>query len=112
MTTARIITALTAAETTTTLPVDSVSDETARRSLFGDGLYQTGSVSGTTSGPVAVQTPLSVRNVFTQGMPDKFDGKGFKTCDTTQITLRSVTLIKRGSDVVLRDRIHKELGNN
>ena len=30
--------------------------------------------------------------------------------DTTQITLRSVTLIKRGSDVVLRDRIHKELG--
>ncbi|WZY72419.1 hypothetical protein YC2023_004659 [Brassica napus] len=32
--------------------------------------------------------------------------------DTTQITLRSVTFIKRGSDVVLRDRIHKELGNN
>ncbi|WZZ00330.1 hypothetical protein YC2023_072658 [Brassica napus] len=32
--------------------------------------------------------------------------------NTTQITLRSVTLIKRGSDVVLRDRIHKELGNN
>ena len=32
--------------------------------------------------------------------------------DTTQITLRSVTLIKRCSDVVLRDRIHKELENN
>ncbi|WZZ66054.1 hypothetical protein YC2023_077424 [Brassica napus] len=32
--------------------------------------------------------------------------------DTTQITLMSVTLIKRGSDVVLRDKIHKELGNN
>ncbi|KAF2531384.1 hypothetical protein F2Q70_00029062 [Brassica cretica] len=38
--------------------------------------------------------------------------KLFKYTDTTQITLRSVTLIKRGSDVVLRDRIHKELGNN
>ena len=69
-----------AATTTTTLPVGNAADETARRILFGAGLYQTGSVSGTASGPVAVQTPPSVPSVFTQGlMPDKFDGKGFKT---------------------------------
>ena len=80
VTTAGTITALTAAKTTTTLPVGNAADETAHRSLFGTGLYQLDSVSGTTSGPVAVQTPPFVPRVFTQGlMPDKFDGKCFKT---------------------------------
>ncbi|KAF2534243.1 hypothetical protein F2Q70_00029187 [Brassica cretica] len=46
-----------AATTTTTLSVGNVVDEITRCSLFGVGLYQTGSVSGTASGPVAVQTP-------------------------------------------------------
>ena len=56
------------------------ADETTHRSLFGAGLYQTGSVSRTASGLVAVQTPPSVPSLFTQGlMPDKFDCKGFKT---------------------------------
>ena len=32
----------------------------------------------------------------------------YNISDTTQITLKSVTLIKRGSDVVLRDRIHRD----
>ncbi|KAL0667512.1 hypothetical protein Bca4012_030216 [Brassica carinata] len=69
-----------AATTTTTLLAGNVADETTRRSLFGAGLYQTGSVSATASGPVVVQTPPSVPSVFTQGlMLDKFDGKGFKT---------------------------------
>ena len=69
-----------AATTTTTLPVGNAADETIRRSLFGAGLYQTGSVSGTASALVAVQTPPSVPSMFTQGlMPDKFDGKSFKT---------------------------------
>ncbi|KAF3506800.1 hypothetical protein F2Q69_00007576 [Brassica cretica] len=59
VTTAGTITPSTAAATTTTtLPVGNAADETARRSLFGAGLYQMDSVSGTTSGPVAVQTPL------------------------------------------------------
>ncbi|XP_013617778.1 PREDICTED: uncharacterized protein LOC106324338 [Brassica oleracea var. oleracea] len=58
----------------------NVADETTRRSLFGASLYQMGSVSGNTSGPVAVQTPPFVPSVFTQGlMPNKFDGKGFIT---------------------------------
>ena len=75
-----------AATTTTTLPVGNDADETTRRSLFGAGFYQTGSVSRTTSGPVAVQTPPSVPSVFTQGlMPDKFDGKGFKTWQKTML---------------------------
>ena len=69
-----------AATTSTILPAGNAADETTRRSLFGAGLYQTGSVSATASGPVAVQTPPAVPSVFTQGlMPDKFDGKGFKT---------------------------------
>ncbi|KAF3552804.1 hypothetical protein F2Q69_00016132 [Brassica cretica] len=55
------ITASTAAATTSTiLSVENVADETTRRSLFGAGLYQTGSVSATASGPVAVQTPPAV----------------------------------------------------
>ena len=75
------LTASTAAATTSTiLPAGNAADETTRRSLFGAGLYQTGSVSATKSGPMAIQTPLSVPSLFTQGlMPDKFDGKGFKT---------------------------------
>ena len=71
---------ITASTTSTILPAGNAADETTRRSLFGAGLYQTGSISGTASGPVAVQTPPAVPSVFTQGlMPDKFDGKGFKT---------------------------------
>ena len=46
---------------------------------------------------------------YTAAEVDKITSKIY---DTAQITLRSVTLIKRGSDVVLRDRIHKEVGNN
>ena len=65
VTTAGTITASTAA-TTTTLPVGNVADETAHCSLFGVGLYQSDSVSGTTSGPVQVQTPPFVPSVFTQ----------------------------------------------
>uniref|UniRef100_A0A0D3BI56 Glutamyl/glutaminyl-tRNA synthetase class Ib catalytic domain-containing protein n=1 Tax=Brassica oleracea var. oleracea TaxID=109376 RepID=A0A0D3BI56_BRAOL len=57
-----------AATTSTILPVGNASDETTRRSLFGAGLYQMGSVSVTASGPVAVQTPPSVPSVFTQGL--------------------------------------------
>ncbi|KAL0694672.1 hypothetical protein Bca4012_061852 [Brassica carinata] len=69
-----------AATTTTTLPVGNGADETTRRSLFGAGLYQTASIEGTSNAPVAVSTPPTVPSVFTQGlMPDKFDGKGFKT---------------------------------
>ncbi|KAF3531058.1 hypothetical protein DY000_02039372 [Brassica cretica] len=41
-----------AATTTTTLPVGNAADETTFRSLFGAGLYQTGSVSGTASASV------------------------------------------------------------
>uniref|UniRef100_A0A0D3AXH7 MATH domain-containing protein n=1 Tax=Brassica oleracea var. oleracea TaxID=109376 RepID=A0A0D3AXH7_BRAOL len=68
-----------AATTSTILPAGNASDETTRRSLFGAGLYQTGSVSATASAPVAVQTPPAVPSLFTQGlMTDKFDGKGFK----------------------------------
>ncbi|KAF2576621.1 hypothetical protein F2Q70_00004347 [Brassica cretica] len=53
MTTIENITVSTAAATTTTtLSVGNAVDETTRRSLFGAGLYQTGSVSGTASGPV------------------------------------------------------------
>ncbi|WZZ67257.1 hypothetical protein YC2023_078627 [Brassica napus] len=75
------ITASTATATTSTiLPAGNAADETTRRSLFGAGLYQTGSVSAAASCPVAVQTPPAVPSVFTQGlMPDKFDGKDFKT---------------------------------
>ena len=41
----------------------------------------------------------------------KLSGNGAKF-DITQITLKSELLSQiRGSDVVLRDRIHKELGN-
>ncbi|WZZ26370.1 hypothetical protein YC2023_009771 [Brassica napus] len=81
VTTVANITASTAAATTSTiLPAGNAADETTRRSLFGAGLYQTGSVSAIASGPVAVKTPPAVPSVFTQGlMPDKFDGKGFKT---------------------------------
>ena len=69
-----------AATTSTILPAGNAADETTRRSLFSVGLYQTGSGSATASGPVAVQTPPAVPSLFTQGlMPDKFDGKGFKT---------------------------------
>ena len=80
MTTAGNITASTTEATTSTiLPAGNAADETTRRSLFGAGLYQTGSVSGTASDPVAVQTPPAVPSVFTQGlMPNQFDGKGFK----------------------------------
>ena len=53
-TTGTITTSTAAATITITLPVGNTADETACRSLFGAGLYQTGSVSGTTSGPVAV----------------------------------------------------------
>ncbi|KAL0716049.1 hypothetical protein Bca4012_065371 [Brassica carinata] len=49
-----------ATTTTTTLPVGNGADETTRRSLFGAGLYQTGSTLGTTSAPVAVATPPTV----------------------------------------------------
>ena len=77
-----------AATTTTTLPVGNAADETTRRSLFGAGLYQTGSVPGNTTGPVAVQTPQSVPSMFTQGlMPDKFDGKGFKNVAEEDVVL-------------------------
>ena len=80
VTTAGTITASTAATTTTILPVGNTADETGHHSLFGAGLYQSDSVSGTTSGPVAVQTSPFVPNVFNQGlMPYKFDGKRFKT---------------------------------
>ncbi|KAG2277132.1 hypothetical protein Bca52824_059687 [Brassica carinata] len=55
VTTAGNITASTAAATTSTiLPAGNAADETTRRCLFGAGLYQTGSVSATASGPVAV----------------------------------------------------------
>ena len=80
VTTVGNITASTAAATTSTiLHAGNDADDTTHRSLFGAGLYQTGSGSATASGPVAVQTPPSVPSVFTQGlMLDKFDGKGFK----------------------------------
>ncbi|KAF8102637.1 hypothetical protein N665_0197s0001, partial [Sinapis alba] len=80
VTTAGITAPTAAATTTTTLAVGNGADETARRSLFGAGLYQTGSNQGTTSAPVAVVTPPAVPGMISQGlMPDKFDGKGFKT---------------------------------
>ncbi|KAL0668814.1 hypothetical protein Bca4012_031518 [Brassica carinata] len=60
-----IIASTAAPTTTTTLPAGNAADETTRRSLFGAGLYQTGSVSATASGPVAVQTPPAVPSVFT-----------------------------------------------
>ena len=61
VTTVGNITASTAAATTSTiLPAGNAADETTRRSLFGAGLYQTGSVSATASSPVAVQTPPAV----------------------------------------------------
>ena len=67
VTTAGNITATTTAATTSTiLPAGNAADETTRCSLFGAGLYQTGSISGTASGPVAVQTPPAVPSVFTQ----------------------------------------------
>ncbi|KAF3555371.1 hypothetical protein F2Q69_00011890 [Brassica cretica] len=57
-------TASTAAATTSIiLPAGNAANETTRRSLFGAGLYQTGSVSATASGPVAVQTPPAYRSV-------------------------------------------------
>ncbi|KAF2533978.1 hypothetical protein F2Q70_00029310 [Brassica cretica] len=47
VTTAGTITSSTAAATTTTtLPVGNATDETACRSLFSDGLYQTGEQGG------------------------------------------------------------------
>ncbi|KAF3518044.1 hypothetical protein DY000_02061917 [Brassica cretica] len=47
VTTVGNITASTAAATTsTTLPAGNTADETTRRSLFGAGLYQTGSKRG------------------------------------------------------------------
>lgn len=68
------------ASTTTILPVENGADETTRRTLFGAALYQSGSALGTTSNPVAVSTPPSVPSLLTQGvMPNKFDGKCFKT---------------------------------
>ena len=81
VTTAGNITASTTAATTSTiLPAGNAADETTHRTLFGAGLYQTGSISATASGPVAVRTPPAVPSVFTQGlMPNQFDGKGFKT---------------------------------
>ncbi|KAF3538121.1 hypothetical protein F2Q69_00024523 [Brassica cretica] len=42
---------ITASTTSTILPAGNAADETTRRSLFGAGLYQTGSVSATASGP-------------------------------------------------------------
>ena len=58
----------------------NVGDETTRRSLFGAGFYQTGSVEGSTSAPVAAPTLLAVPGVISKGlMPEKIDGKGFKT---------------------------------
>ena len=79
-----------AATTSTILPAGNAADETTRRSLFGAGLYQTGSVSATASGPVAVQTPPAVPSLFTQGlMPDKFDGKGFKTWQKKMMFFRT-----------------------
>ncbi|KAF8114220.1 hypothetical protein N665_0040s0075 [Sinapis alba] len=80
MTTAGITASTSAATTTTTLPVGNGIDEITHRSLFGVGLYQTSSNQGTTSAPVAVVTPPVVPGMISHGlMPDKFDGKGFKT---------------------------------
>ncbi|KAF2604452.1 hypothetical protein F2Q70_00025507 [Brassica cretica] len=56
------ITASTAAATTSTiLPAGNAADETTRRSLFGAGLYQTGSVSATAS-----QSGLPAFTILTQ----------------------------------------------
>ncbi|KAF8081317.1 hypothetical protein N665_0892s0002 [Sinapis alba] len=80
VTTAGIIALTDASTTTTTLPVGNGADEITRRSLFGAGLYQTGSNQRTTSAPVAVVTPSAVPGMISQRlMPDKFDGKDFKT---------------------------------
>ncbi|KAF2537449.1 hypothetical protein F2Q70_00006191 [Brassica cretica] len=69
VTTVGNITASTAAATTST------ADETTRLSLFGARLYQTGSVSATASGPVAVQTPPAVisRKNFSHETRDAMD---------------------------------------
>ena len=65
---ATVITAVTiAASTSTSVPVGIVTDETTSRSLFGAGLYQMGSILGTTSAPVAVPTPPAVPGMITQG---------------------------------------------
>ncbi|KAF2585555.1 hypothetical protein F2Q70_00035560 [Brassica cretica] len=53
-----------AATTTTTLPVGNAADETTFRSLFGAGLYQTGSVSGTASVGINSETTTSLKKLI------------------------------------------------
>ncbi|KAF3601271.1 hypothetical protein F2Q69_00034816 [Brassica cretica] len=53
-----------AATTTTTLPVGNAADETTFCSLFGAGLYQTGSVSGTACVGINSETTTSLKKLI------------------------------------------------
>uniref|UniRef100_A0A0D3A4H2 Uncharacterized protein n=1 Tax=Brassica oleracea var. oleracea TaxID=109376 RepID=A0A0D3A4H2_BRAOL len=82
------ITASTAAATTITiLPAGNAADETTRRSLFGAGLYQTGSVSASASAPVAVQTPPASSPCLEENPWHKFPFSGFLAMLSGLITL-------------------------
>ncbi|KAF3489517.1 hypothetical protein F2Q69_00053646 [Brassica cretica] len=100
----------TAATTTTTLPVGNGADETTRCSLFSAGLYQTGSVSGTTRKTMKndnnipvdtkniIQTPLNVATTDATGVTTA----GTNTASTAAATTTTTLPVGNGADETTR----------